>query len=105
MFSRSKSTLLITAIILVPILLGMTPLNFSQKIGSGSPFSHNFSPSKYFQCNSCPFHSMVSHHDDSVVSLPSVPLTQNIPNVFLSPLSEPVSRQSEEFLRSLPLRC
>jgi len=101
MFSRSKILKLIPAIILIPILFGMTPLNFIQKIGSGCPFSHN----KQITCNPCPFNSIVSHDDTVVISLNSTPSEHN--------LLDPISFQrpgldihrSEIFLSSLPLRC
>jgi hypothetical protein len=40
MFGRSKWTILIPAIVLIPFLLGMMPLNFIHNLGSGCPFSH-----------------------------------------------------------------
>ena len=39
MLGRHKLLILIPALILIPILLGMTPLNFVQKIGADVPFS------------------------------------------------------------------
>ena len=72
MFSKSKLFIFIPAIILLPILLGMTPLNFVQKIGSGCPFSHG----KQLTCNLCPFNSIVSQDNTTIVSLSPIPLEQ-----------------------------
>ena len=40
MLGRSKWLIIIPALILIPIFLGMTPLNFIHKLGSGCAFSH-----------------------------------------------------------------
>ena len=100
MFRRSKILLLIPAIILLPILLGMTPLNFVHKIGNGCPLSHD----KQITCNFCPFNSIVSHDDSTIVSLSSTPLEQ----VSLDPFAFQVSRLDSHLfdtrLSSLPLR-
>ena len=101
MFSRSKILKLIPAIILIPILFGMTPLNFIQKIGSGCPFSHN----KQITCNPCPFNSIVSHDATTLLHLDSIPLE----HFSLDPLRFQIpgldSHPSDIRLSSLPLRC
>jgi hypothetical protein len=98
---RPKLFILIPALILLPILFGMTPLNFVQKIGSGCPFSHG----KQITCNPCPFNSIVSHDDNTVISLNSIPLEQKS----LDPISFQLPgldiHRSEIPVGSLPLRC
>jgi hypothetical protein len=101
MFGRSKLLIVIPAIVLIPILLGMTPLNFIQKIGSGCPVSH----SKQVRCNPCPFHSFVSQDDPSIVSLNSTPLEQASLNPFDSQVLGLDSFRSSISLSALPLRC
>ena len=76
MSGRSKLFFLILAIILIPILLTMTPLNFIQKIGSGCPLAKD---KQILKCNPCPFHSLLSQDDLTVVSLDSIPLKQEPP--------------------------
>jgi len=73
MSGRSKLFFLIPAIILIPILLTMTPLNFIQKIGSGCPLAKD---KQILKCNPCPFHSLLSQDDLTIVSLDSIPLKQ-----------------------------
>jgi hypothetical protein len=101
MFSRSKLLIFIPVIILLPILLGMTPLNFVHKIGNGCPLSHD----KQITCNFCPFNSIVSHDDTTIIIVDSIPLDQ-FP---LAPVSFQLSRldfhRSDIHLSSLPLRC
>jgi hypothetical protein len=73
MLRRHKLLILIPAILVIPILLGMTPLNMAHRLASGGPFTH----CKQAQwSNHCPFHSLVSHDDSTVVNLNSTPLGQ-----------------------------
>jgi len=101
MFSRSKILILIPSIILIPILLGMTPLNLIQKIGSGCPFSH----AKQITCNVCPFNSIVSHDDPAVANVDSIPLEQFPLDPSRFQLSGLDFHRSDIHLSSLPLRC
>jgi len=101
MFSKSKLFVFLPAIILIPILLGMTPLNLIQKIGSGCPFSH----AKQITCNVCPFNSIVSHDDPAVANVDSIPLEQFPLDPFSFQLSGLDSHRSDIRLSSLPLRC
>ena len=73
MLRRHKLLLLIPTILLIPILLGMTPLNMAHKLASGGPFTH----CKQAQwSNHCPFHSIASHNDLTVGILGTSPLVQ-----------------------------
>jgi hypothetical protein len=102
MLGRQKLLLLIPAIVLIPILLGMTPLNFIQKIGSGCPFSQD---RQTLKCNPCPFNSVNAPGDPILVSLNSAPLEQD-----LMPSLYPHGMYSNSILfntplKSLHLRC
>jgi hypothetical protein len=101
MFSRSKLLIFIPAIILLPILLGMTPLNFVHKIGNGCPLSHD----KQITCNFCPFNSIVSHDDPAIVSVDSIPLEQFPLDPFSLQLPRLDSHSFDIRMGSLPLRC
>lgn len=64
---RDRTKLFIFAtLVLMPILLGLTPLNFVQKIGGGCPLTQG---KQVFKCNPCPFDSVSSHPDQGVVGL------------------------------------
>jgi hypothetical protein len=102
MFSRHKLLLLIPAILLIPVLLGMTPLNMAQKIGAGCPFSQG---KQTLKCNPCPFHSLVSHDDPTIVNLNLTPLDQgSTPPIDIQAL-DPDSIHSNLTFNSVPLRC
>ncbi len=52
--------------ILIPILLGITPLNFVQKIGAGCPFSQG---KQSIKCNPCLFNFIVSQENHGITDL------------------------------------
>jgi hypothetical protein len=102
MLGRHKLLLLIPAILLIPILLGMTPLNMGHRLASGGPFTHAK------QCcwdNHCPFHSLTSHHDLAVGILGTSPLVQESLPVQEFEISLLESVHSNINLNSTHLRC
>jgi hypothetical protein len=103
MLSRHKLLLLIPAILLIPILLGMTPVNMAHKLGSGGPFTH----CKQVQwSNHCPFQSITSHDDPIILNLNLTPLDQESTSTFdIQPLDDPDSIHSNIFFNPVPLRC
>jgi hypothetical protein len=102
MLGRHKLLFLIAAVILVPILLGMTPLNIAHRLASGGPFTH----CKQAQwSNLCPFHSLTSHEDPTIVNLKLTPLDQeSTPTSDIHDL-DPDSTHSNMIFNSVPLRC
>src|SRR4030042_5377129 len=67
MSKRSKIIFSVTALLLIPILLGMTPLNMVQKIGAGCPLSQG---KQVLTCNPCPFNSITSQEYHGIADLP-----------------------------------
>jgi hypothetical protein len=102
MLGKHKLLFLITAILLIPILLGMTPLNMAHNLASGGPFTH----CKQAQwSNHCPFHSLISHDDRAIVTLNSAPLDQGSTPAFDINVLDPDSINSNTTFNSVPLRC
>jgi hypothetical protein len=102
MVSRHKLFILIPAIILIPILLGITPMNMIHKLGSGGPFTHG----KQTQLsNHCLFHSLISHNDLAIVHLDSIPLGQDSTPSLDIGLFDLDSTYSNTATHSVPLRC
>jgi hypothetical protein len=102
MLRRHKLLLLIPAILLIPILLGMTPLNMAHKLSSGGPFTH----SKQVRLNShCLFHSVTSHGDPTIVNLNLTPLDQESTTTFDIQALDLDSIHSNISINSVPLRC
>ena len=102
MLGRHKLLLLIPAILLIPILLGMTPFNMAHKLASGGPFTH---AKQGCWNNHCPFHSIASHNDPIIVKLNSTPLDQELtPTVNIQVLNLD-SIHSNITFDSVSLRC
>jgi hypothetical protein len=97
-----KNLIVVTAILLIPILLGTVPLNFVQKIGAGCPFSQG---KQKITCNPCPFNSIISQEDHGIANLLSMIFNDasvDLPG-FEILYSRPITSNSP--LSVLPLRC
>ena len=102
MLLRHKLLILIPTILLVPILLGMTPVRMAHRLANGCPLAQ----AKQIQtCNANPFHSLISHDDPTIVNLNSTSLDQeSIPTHDIEVL-DPDSIYSNVTFNSVPLRC
>jgi hypothetical protein len=99
---RHEYLLLIPTILLIPIVFGMTPLNMAHKLASGGPFTH----CKQAQWSShCPFHSVTSHDDPTIVNLNLTLLDQESTPTFDIQVLDPDSIHSNITFNSVPLRC
>jgi hypothetical protein len=102
MLGRHKLLFLIAAIILIPILLGMTPLNMAHRLASGCPFTH----CKQAQwSNHCLIHSSISHDNPTIVNLDLTSLDQESTPTFDIRVLDPDSTHSNITFNSVPLRC
>ena len=102
MLGRHKLLILNPAILLIPILLGMTPLNMAHRLANGGPFTH----CKQAQwSNPCLFHSLISHNDSIIVNLNSTPLGQESTCTFDIQVWDPDSIHSNITFNPVPLRC
>jgi hypothetical protein len=102
MLGGHKLLLLTAAIILIPILLGMTPINMAHRLASGGPFTH----CKQAQwSNYCPFHSLISHDDPTIVNLDLTPLDQESTPASDIQILDAGSIHSNITFNSVPLRC
>jgi len=102
MLGRHKLVLLVPAILLIPILLGMIPLNMAHRLSSGGPFTH----CKQAQwSNHCPFHSIASHDDPTIINLNLTLLDQESTPIFDIQVLDPDSIHSNKTCNSVSLRC
>ncbi len=102
MLGRHKLLILIPTILLIPILLGMTPVNMAHKLASGGPFTH----CKQVQwSNYCPFHSLIPHDDPTIVNLSSTSLVQESTPASDMQILNPDFIHSNVIFNSVPLRC
>ena len=100
MQSRHRISFLILVVVLIPVLLGMTPLNLFHKLSGSCPFSE----AKQIQrASSCLFYSTISQDD---IDLPSLNVT--LPERESAPLFHfqlENSAYTNLLARSSPLRC
>ena len=102
MLRRHKLLILIPVILLISILLGMTPLNMAQRLASGGSSTH----CKQTQwSNHCPFNSIASHNDPTIVNLNSTQLDRKSMPTFDIQVLDPDSIHSNLTFNSVPLRC
>jgi hypothetical protein len=99
---KHKLLIFFSAILLIPILFGIVPLNMAHRLASGGPFTH----CKQAQwSNYCPFHSVISHDDPTVINLNSTLLDQESTPTFDIQILYPDSIHSNITFNSVPLRC
>jgi hypothetical protein len=100
MFGKHKLLILIPAILLIPIVLGMTPLNMAYRLSSSGALAHG---KQACWNNYCPFNSIASHDNQVLVSLATAfqvsPSTQEFRISLLD------SVHSNTFFNPVPLRC
>ena len=102
MLRGHKLLILIPAILLILAFLGMTPLNMAQRLASGGHSTH----CKQTQwSNHCPFNSIASHNDPTIVNLNSTPLDRKSMPAFDIQVLDPDSIHSNLTFNSVPLRC
>ena len=102
MFGRSKWLILIPAIILIPILLGMTPINFIQKLGSGCVFFHDKQVQK---CNPSSLNSQISPDSHFLANHTFAGFDQEAALSLYSPILNSVPEPSLADSELPPLRC
>jgi hypothetical protein len=102
MLRGHKLLILIPAILLILAFFGMTPLNMAQRLASRGPSTH----CKQTQwSNHCPFNSIASHNDPTIVNLNSTPLDpKSMPAFDIHDLDSD-STHSNMIFNSVPLRC
>ncbi len=100
MAGRHKLLILIPAILLIPILIGMTPLNLFNRLSGQCPFSQG---KQIQRASSCLFNSIASQYDLNAVILDSTLLEQESTLSFHIRVDH--STHSNISLISVPLRC
>jgi len=102
MLGRHKLLILIPAILLIPILLGMTPLNMAHRLASSGALAHG---KQACWSNYCPFHSIASHDNQILANLSLATVYQVSPSTQESRISLLDSVDSNTFFNPVPLRC
>jgi hypothetical protein len=102
MSHKWRLLIIVTAILLIPILTGMTPVNFVHKIGNGCPFAQG---KQTLKCNPCPFNSVISQQDHGIVGLPSTLSVGTSIDLAGFEVLDAYTITSNSPLSVVPLRC
>ena len=100
MVGGHRSLILVIAIILIPVLLGTTPLNLVQKLSGRCPLSQD---KQIQRVSSCLFNSIVSQDDSYMLILTSTLLEQESTLLFHVEVHDWIHPNIS--LISVPLRC
>ena len=101
MVSKHRLLIVIPAITLIPLLLGLIPLNIAHKLSKGDPFVH----CKQMRLGNCPYNSLVSQDEHTVAPLDSTRLEQESTPADDFIVLEVDSIYHNISLNSVPLRC
>lgn len=106
MVRKRNILFVIAALILIPIFLGLTPVKFVQKLGSGCPFAQE---KAVLSCTPCIFNSVTSQSETDVLTLaelsPAKFVFQSLPLLSGETVGSVVPIVSNLFSESPPLRC
>jgi hypothetical protein len=102
MLQSYKLMILIPATLLILILFWMPPLKMGYRLADGGPFVHG---KQVHLANHCPFRSLITHDDPTVVILNLTPLHQESTPTFDIQVLDLDSVHSNITSNSVPLRC
>jgi hypothetical protein len=106
MLRKRNILFIISAIILIPIILGLTPVKFVQKLGSGCPFNKDKTA---LSCTACMYNSVTSQNhigDFALAGLSSTPFVfQPMPSLSRERADSVTTIVSHPFSEAPPLRC
>ena len=102
MLQRHKLVILVPATLVILILFGVPPLNMAHRLSGGVPFADG---KQAHLANHCPFRSLITHDDPTVVILNFTPLHQELMPAFEFHVLDSDSIYSNITVNCYPLRC
>jgi len=102
MFQKKKLFILIPALFLIPILLGMIPLNMAHKLAHGGAFAQG---SQGCNCKNCPARSLISHNHFDAALVNETSPDQGLTYFQKALCAVPESIHPNIHSVSIPLRC
>jgi len=102
MLRKHKLIILVPSTLLILIFLGVPPLNMAHRLAGGIPLADG---KQAHLANHCPFRSLITHDDPTVVVLNLTPLHQESMPTFDIHVLDPDSIHSNITINSFPLRC
>jgi hypothetical protein len=106
MFRKRNILFVISALILIPILLGLTPVKFVQKLGGGCPFAQ---VKTVLSCTPCIYNSVTSQCERGSLALALLTSSsfvfQSLPLITGEPVDLALNLVSNLSSAPPPLRC
>jgi hypothetical protein len=102
MFRKHRLFTLIPALLLIPILLGMIPLNMAHKLAQGGTFAQ---ASQSCACKNCPALSRISHNHFDAAMVDAASSAQGSTHCHKALSAMPQALHSNIHAVSIPLRC
>ena len=104
MFRRKRLFILIPTLLLIPLLMGMIPLNMAHKMAQKGPFTQSHSKQG---CDGriCTAHSLISHSHFDDITVTSTASNQGLPFFQEALCAVPESIHSTIHSTFIPLRC
>jgi hypothetical protein len=106
MLRKRNILFIISAIILIPIILGLTPVKFVQKLGSGCPLHQGKAA---LSCTPCMYNSATSQSETNklvIAALPTTPFVFQLMPSFSQERADSVTAiVSNHPSEAPPLRC
>lgn len=101
MFRKKRLFILIPALLLIPLLVGMIPLNMAHKLAQGGAFM----PGSQGSCKNCPAHSLISHNHFDAALVNGTSPDQGLAYFQKALCAVPESIHPNSHSVSIPLRC
>ncbi len=99
---RNRKLIIAISMLLIPVLLGMTPMNLFQKLSG----QYNNCQSKQIQkSGSCLFNSLISQDNNTTPILNSTMVVEQINPSYILQTSVLDASRNSSYLSSVPLRC
>jgi hypothetical protein len=102
MFRKKRLFILIPVLLLIPLLLGMIPLNMAHKLAQGGPFAQG---NQGCTCKNCPAHSLISHNHFDAAPVGGTSPDQGVTSLQKALCAVPESIHPSIHFVSTPLRC
>ena len=102
MLRKKRLFILIPALLLIPLLVGMIPLNMAHKLAQGGNFAQG---SQGCNCKNCPAHSLISHNHFDAAPVDGASPDQGLTSFQKALCAVPESIHPNINSVSTPLRC
>jgi hypothetical protein len=102
MFRKKRLFILIPVLLLIPLLVGMIPLNMAHKLAQRGTCAQG---NQGCTCKNCPAHSLISHNHFDAAPVGGTSPDQGLTSFQKALCAVPESTHPNSHSASIPLRC